>query len=147
MSRRFAVLCAAVLAAAGTGPSAGNGVFRGPIAAQVERVVDGDTIDVRAFIWIGQSLSIRVRIDGVDTPELRGHCPEERRRAEAARAYLMSRVAGAEVRLTAIAYDKYGGRIRAAVSDASGDVATALIARGFARPYHGERRRSWCTPS
>jgi micrococcal nuclease len=144
---RYAAPVFAVLAAIAAGPALGAGEFRGPVAAQVERVIDGDTLDVRAEIWIGQSLNIRVRIDGVDTPEIRGHCAEERQRAEAARAYLSRRIGGAEVRLTAIAYDKYGGRVRAAVSDASGDVATALIAKGFARPYHGERRRSWCAGS
>ena len=40
----------------------------GPVRAVVERVVDGDTVDVRARIWLGQSLTVRVRIDGVDTP-------------------------------------------------------------------------------
>jgi endonuclease YncB( thermonuclease family) len=119
--------------------------IRGPVAATVERVVDGDTLDVRALIWLGQSVNVRVRIDGVDAPELGGHCAEEARRAEAARAYLVRRLRGAEVRLTAIAYDKYGGRVRASVSDGAGDVATALIAKGFARPYRGERRLSWCS--
>ena len=34
--------------------------------------------------------------------------------------------------------------VRARVSDAAGDVASALIALGHARPYRGERRLSWC---
>lgn len=131
-------------AAAAATPAAARDQLRGPVAAEVERVVDGDTLEVRALIWLGQSLNVRVRIEGVNTPELKGRCPEETRRAQAARAYLVQRLGGAEIRLTSIAYDKYGGRVRAAVSDNAGDVATALIAKGFARPYHGERRLSWC---
>ena len=53
----------------------------GPVAATVERVVDGDTIEVKAAIWLGQTLIIRVRIDGVDAPELEARCAEERKLA------------------------------------------------------------------
>jgi endonuclease YncB( thermonuclease family) len=116
----------------------------GPVAATVERVIDGDTIEVRARIWLGQSLSVRVRIDGVDTPELQARCEEEHRMALAARDYLAHRLTGAEVTLTRVVYDKYGGRVRANVADGNGDIARALLAAGFARIYHGERRQPWC---
>jgi micrococcal nuclease len=116
----------------------------GPVQARVERVVDGDTIEVRVQIWLGESLSIRVRLDGVDAPELEARCPEERRMAEAARDFLVRRLDGAEVRLSHVVYDKYGGRVRADVTDSAGDVAAALLAAHLARPYHGERRQPWC---
>jgi endonuclease YncB( thermonuclease family) len=116
----------------------------GPVAAKVERVVDGDTIDVRADIWLGQTLLVRVRIDGVDAPELEARCPEERKLALAAREFLARRLGDAPVKLTRIVYDKYGGRVRADVADSKGDVGEALLAAGLARPYHGERRASWC---
>jgi len=119
--------------------------LEGPVSAKVERVVDGDTIDVRAEIWIGQSLFIRIRIDGVDAPELEARCPEERRLAEKARDYLAHRLAGEEIRLSRIVYYKYGGRVRAEVSDGNGDIGQALLREKLARPYHGERRQPWCT--
>jgi endonuclease YncB( thermonuclease family) len=118
--------------------------FAGPVPATVERVIDGDTIDVRAQIWLGQTLAVRVRIDGVDAPELKARCAEERSMALAARDFLSRRLMGAEVTLTRVVYDKYGGRVRAKVADAKGDVAAALIAAGLARSYHGERREPWC---
>lgn len=120
------------------------GGLAGPITAVVDRVVDGDTIDVRAHIWLGQTLAVRVRIDGVDTPELAARCEEERRMALAARDFLVRRLTGAEVTLTRVAYDKYGGRVRATVSDKNGDIGRALLSEGYARPYGGERRQSWC---
>ena len=141
----LAVLLAAGFAALfAANPTSPAEEFPGPVSAVVERVVDGDTLDVRADIWLGQSLNVRVRIAGVDAPELRARCEEERRRALAARDYLVRRLGGAEVRLSSVVYDKYGGRVRAAVTDADGDVAAALIAKGLARPYHGERRQTWC---
>ena len=119
----------------------------GPVSAHVERVVDGDTIDVRAAIWIGQSLFIRIRIDGIDAPELEARCAEERRMAERSRDYLVRRLSGVDVSLSRIVYDNYGGRVRAQVSDALGDVGEALLKEKLARPYHGERRQPWCTGS
>lgn len=116
----------------------------GPVSAVVERIVDGDTIDVRAHIWLGQSLTVRVRIDGVDAPETRSNCSDERHLATAARDYLMRRLLNKEITLLRVVYDKFGGRVRAEISDADGDIARALIAEGLARPYHGERRQPWC---
>jgi endonuclease YncB( thermonuclease family) len=119
----------------------------GPVAAIVARVIDGDTIEVRAAIWLGQTLIVRVRIDGVDAPELEARCPEERKLALASRDFLVRRLEGAAVKLTHVVYDKYRGRVRADVADATGDVGHALLAAGLARPYHGERREPWCAPA
>ena len=116
----------------------------GPVRAVVERVVDGDTVDVRARIWLGQSLTVRVRIDGVDTPEMRSDCADERRLALAARDYLARRLLNREITLLRVVYDKFGGRVRADISDSDGDIAKGLLEAGFARPYHGERREPWC---
>ncbi|HMI96135.1 MAG TPA: hypothetical protein VK479_06440 [Micropepsaceae bacterium] len=79
----------------------------GPVTAMVERVVDGDTIEVRAAIWLGQTLIVRVRIDGVDAPELEARCAEERKLALAARDFLARRLQGTAVKLTHVVYDKY----------------------------------------
>jgi micrococcal nuclease len=116
----------------------------GPVTATVERVVDGDTIEVRAAIWLGQTLIVRVRIDGVDAPELEARCAEERKLALAARDFLVRRLQGTAVKLTHVVYDKYGGRVRADVADAAGDIAHALLEAGWVRAYHGERREPWC---
>ncbi|MFQ5466725.1 MAG: thermonuclease family protein [Kiloniellaceae bacterium] len=119
----------------------------GPVPAQVVRVIDGDTIQVRARIWLDQEVETRVRLDGVDAPELKARCARERAMAVQARAFLDQRLAapGAPVFLSDIRYGKYAGRVLARVRDASGaDLAEALIAAGLARPYAGKRRASWC---
>jgi len=121
--------------------------FGGPVTAHVERVVDGDTIEVRADIWLEQSVTVRVRIEGVDAPEMEARCESERERAEAARVFLERRIGGGEVQLSQVVYDKYGGRVRAAVADRDGDIAAALLARGLARPYRGGKRMPWCEPA
>jgi endonuclease YncB( thermonuclease family) len=118
--------------------------FAGPVNARVERVLDGDTIEVTAAIWLEQSVSVRVRIDGVDAPELKSDCAAERELARAARTFLAHRIEGAQVTLSRVAYDKYGGRVRASVSDRAGDLASAMIAQGLVRPYRGGKRKPWC---
>src|SRR5262249_17831353 len=106
-------------------PSADS--IEGPVAAKVERVIDGDTIQVQASIWLGQIITTRVRIDGIDAPEPEGRCAEERRLAALARDYLARRVDHRPIQLTHIVYDKYGGRVRATVLDAKGEIGPALI--------------------
>jgi endonuclease YncB( thermonuclease family) len=64
--------------------------------------------------------------------------------ALAARDYLVRRLAGAEITLTHVAYDKYGRRVRATVADSQGDVADALLSEELARAYPGQQREPWC---
>jgi micrococcal nuclease len=118
--------------------------LEGPVAAEVLRVIDGDTLTVRAKIWIGQELTTNVRLLGVNAPELSGDCDEERRLAEAARRFLAERVEGRAVTLRSIALDKFGGRVVAVVEDGAGDLAAALLAARLAVPYDGGRRQPWC---
>ncbi len=83
--------------------AAGADPLPGPIPARVERVVDGDTLAVRARIWPGHEVAVLVRLDGVDAPQLRRpRCARERRRGEAARDALTPLV-GAEVTLNGFA--------------------------------------------
>ena len=117
----------------------------GPIPAEVLKVVDGDTLEVEARIWLGQGVQVSVRLRGVDTPELKGKCEAEREAAAKAKARLMQLVGDGAVKLADVGYDKFGGRVLARVSDSKGrDLAQALIADGLARAYDGRARRAWC---
>ena len=117
----------------------------GPIEADVVRVHDGDTLQVRARIWLGQVINTKVRLAGVDTPELRGRCDREQRMAEAARDFVQRKLNDPRVTLHDIRYGKYAGRVtRGSFSRHGEDLGAALIAAGLARPYRGRRRGSWC---
>lgn len=137
---------ALVLAGVLAGPAfPGQAPLPGPIPADVLDVVDGDTIAVRATIWLGQAVETHVRLEGIDTPELRGRCPQETERAEAARALARRLLADGRARLLDVQADKYGGRVRARVMTSTGaDLAQSLLDAGLARPYHGEKRQPWC---
>ena len=44
----------------------------GPVPGRVMAMIDADTLAVAARIWLGQEVEVRVRLAGVDAPELRG---------------------------------------------------------------------------
>ncbi len=117
----------------------------GPVPALVVDVIDGDTVLVRARIWLGQEVETRVRLDGVDTPELRGKCAAARRLAREARAFVQARVGGRRVLLRDIQYGKYAGRVVARIQAPDGeDLTEALIEAGLGHAYDGARRAPWC---
>lgn len=141
------LLLATCLAAALGGPARGEDVLKGPLEAEVERVVDGDTLAVRVRIWLSQELRVHVRLAGVDTPEsLQPSCAREEALGDSAALFMTARTEGRRVILTDIRPDKWGGRVVARVTTPEGeDLAEALLARGLARPMAGEARAPWCT--
>ncbi len=135
------------LLAASALPVRAGEVLAGPVPALVTAVVDGDTLEVRARIWLGQELTTRVRLAGIDAPEARSDCPRERALAVRARDFLNAslRPAGddgpATIRLHDIRSGKFAGRVLARVESAAGlDLGGALLAAGLARAYDGGRR-------
>ena len=121
-------------------------VIRGPIPATVEPIIDGDTIEVRADVWIGQQIVVRVRLAHVDTPELDARCETERIMAEAARKLVTDLIAGTRIELLNIRGGKYFGRVIADVRTADGfDLADLVLQSGLGRPYHPRAARDpWC---
>ncbi len=113
--------------------------------AEVVRVLDGDTFEARVHIWPGMDVTTRVRLRGIDAPELHARCDDEHVKAIAARDSLTRILSEGAVGISRIGQDKYGGRVDADVSTAkTADVSAALLERGLARRYSGGRRESWC---
>lgn len=136
---------ALLLMAGAAAPLAASETLPGPVPATVVRVIDGDTITVRARIWLGQDVETNVRVAGIDTPELRGACDSERALAVRARDMLIRLIGEQPVALRDIEYGTYAGRVVARVETAAGDVAAPLIEAGLARPYDGDSARDdWC---
>jgi endonuclease YncB( thermonuclease family) len=121
-------------------------LVRGSHPADVLRVLDGDTFEARVRVWPGIEITTKVRLRGIDAPELGGaRCPEERTKAEAARDALKAMLAEGDVAVMRVGLDKYGGRVLAdAATRATPDISAAMLAKGLARPYAGGRRDSWC---
>ena len=128
------------------GQAAPSEALSGPVSAHVERVIDGDTIEVRAHIWLNTDVMVRVRLSGIDTPEIsRADCPAERAKGLTAQARLTSLVQDQSVFLHDVQYGKYAGRVVARVKTDQGiDVSKWLLATGYAVEYSGAQN-NWCT--
>lgn len=122
----------------------------GPVDAYVTGIVDGDTLRVRALVWLDQTVAVSVRLRGIDTPERNAPCALERDLAEKARARLEKLVfagpSGGMVRLRQISRDKYGGRVVAYVDNSAGvSVGDVLLTEKIAQPYRGRHAKPvWC---
>jgi endonuclease YncB( thermonuclease family) len=128
------------------GPAGTADRLDGPVRADLVAVVDGDTVDVRAHVWLGQTVETRVRLDGIDTPEHRGDCPAEEAAAAQAADRLGALLAGGPLALHDVRYGTWAGRVVARVHGPDGtDVGAALIAEGLAAAYDGRGDRpDWC---
>lgn len=139
-------LLLAALAAATPAAAADRAVV--PYAATVVRVVDGDTVNVDIPAWAGTPFTpIAIRVAGIDTPESRkppGKCITEVRRGKLAHAFADTLLRpGAAIVIGYRGHDKYF-RIDADVMIGPQSLADVMIARGYATPYGGGRKRNWC---
>jgi endonuclease YncB( thermonuclease family) len=113
--------------------------------AEVMRVLDGDTFEARVNLWPGLEITTRVRLRGIDAPEMKARCGEERAKAEAARDALRNLLDQGDVGISHVTLDKYGGRVLADASTrVTPNISEALLDAGAVRPYSGGRREGWC---
>ncbi len=142
-NRILSVICFVALAVFS---SIAHAVQYGPYAIAVMRVIDGDTLDVRAEIWPGLDMEVNVRLADVDTPETHGANIPDCERAAGAAATAFTRdwlTAHAPLSLLYLKRDKYG-RVLGRISGGGADLSRDLIQSGHARPYAGGRRAGWC---
>ena len=117
----------------------------GTFDAHALYVIDGDSIKARIRIWLDQDIVTTIRIRGIDAPEIRGKCESEKMRAQQAKTKLQELLREQKLVLTNVERDKFGGRVVADVAtEEKGEIAPLLIAENLARPYFGDRRKSWC---
>jgi len=122
---------------------AGNPDVRHPV--DVIRTIDGDTFEARVHLEPGLDPTTRIRLRGIDAPELKASCPQELAMAEAATGALRAMLSEGDVRIFNIGPDKYSGRVVAdVVTRRTGNVSTAMLAAGHARSYSGGHRNGWC---
>ena len=121
--------------------------------AVVDRVVDGDTIDVTIDLGFSVWKKIRVRMEGINTPESRTRDLEEKKRGLAAKDRLKSILEFNDNKcvLKVSGVGKYGRALATvlveSLSPLNGedgitliDVNKQLIEEGHAVEYHGGKR-------
>ena len=106
---------------------------------------DGDTCYVIAPSLPVPLQKMSVRILGIDTPEIRGKCEEEKKLALEARAFANKMFRDAEtIEFANLDWDKYGGRVLADVYIDGKSYRDEIINTGLARPYDGGTKQEWC---
>jgi endonuclease YncB( thermonuclease family) len=106
-------------------------------APQKVTVIDGDTIVVQGE---------RIRLLGINAPELKGKCREESIRALRARSRLMELIKTAKIDIERDGFDRYR-RTLATVSVAGTDLGHVLMQEGLARKWvqhYGGQPEPWC---
>jgi endonuclease YncB( thermonuclease family) len=109
---------------------------------KVVDVYDGDTITVAAYQG-KRAYGFKVRLRGIDTPELRTRRAVEKAAATRARDYLRELALNCVVSVSRIENDKYGGRYLADVSLNGRSLADTMLEHGLARPYAGKAKKPW----
>lgn len=111
-------------------------------------VIDGDTFRADIVGWSPiVAENIRVRVRGVDSPEIRGKCKQEKMLARKARSFIARLLWTAQsIELRAVERGKYFRLIADVVFDGR-DLATALIESGHGRPAPEGKRHNWCEES
>jgi endonuclease YncB( thermonuclease family) len=143
--RIYLALWAALMVCAMPSGAQAKERLAGPFPFEVLEVIDGDTFRVRVRIWLGQTVDVKVRLKGVDTPEMLGQCAAEKELAQAAKKFAAKWLAENPAQLVGVHYGTYAGRVLARVQPMSGDsLSAALLSQKLAKPYRG-RRASWCS--
>ena len=111
---------------------------------RIKRVIDGDTFEISVNTWPRFADVMSIRIDGIDTAEMRGASEFEKALAQEAKEHLQRILKRALwVRCSNVRRDKFGGRVLASVSANGRCVAKQMISEGLARPYDGGERKPW----
>jgi endonuclease YncB( thermonuclease family) len=122
---------------------AGNSSIRH--AVEVLRTIDGDTFLARVHLKSDLAIVTRVRLRGIDAPELKAACAREFQMAKAATDALRALLDEGSVTIFNVGPDKYFGRVDAdAATGRTQNISSALLASGRVRRYDGGRRDGWC---
>ena len=139
MKKLFLLLCLGFFSAQAA-PEYGS-----VIVSKVISVYDGDTfrVDIDSLPPI-VGKNIPIRLNGVDTPEIRGKCQYEKDLALKARDFVRNKLANAkEIKLSKLQRGKYF-RVVADVYVDGVSLEQELLDNELAYKYTGGKKSSWC---
>ena len=105
----------------------------------VDRVIDGDTVDVDVHLGFNVILSKqRVRLHGIDTPESRTRIKEEKVRGLISKEYLKTACESSTIRLQSKDRGKFGRILGVLYKDNETiSINQKMCEEGYAVPYFG----------
>ena len=116
--------------------------------AKVEKVVDGDTVDLSIDLGFDIHHKIRVRLYGVDTPESRTVNKAEKEAGLKAKEFVKTWTnthAFVVIETIKDKSEKYGRVLANVYSDElkSSCLNTELVSKGFAKGYFGDKKEAF----
>ena len=115
---------------------------------KVTRIIDGDTVEIEApYLPAPLKPVLSIRVLGVDTPEKswRAECETEAARGQEATDFTTMLLNNADtVQVEIVKWDKFGGRVLGDLWINDKSLTAMLIENGYARPYDGGKKQSWC---
>ena len=112
--------------------------------AELDRVVDGDTVDVVLDLGFDVKLhKQRVRLHGIDTPESRTRDLAEKKLGLAAKKRLQELCVG-KFKIKSLGKGKYGRILGIPNTEDGEDICKILIKEGHAVEYYGGKKvKTW----
>jgi micrococcal nuclease len=107
--------------------------------AKVTNVVDGDTIDVQIDLGFSIFINQRIRLNGINTPEIHSTNENEKSKGILAKLRLKELVDGKDIKLITIKKEKFG-RMLGIIYINDQDINAQLIKEGLGISYFGEKR-------
>jgi micrococcal nuclease len=108
------------------------------------KVIDGDTLNAMVDLGFNTWISITIRLDGINTPESRTRDKVEKAKGLAAKDKLKQLMDANKNEFTFISHgvEKFGRCLAEIFVDSLGEISVQknLIAEGFGKEYHGEKR-------
>jgi endonuclease YncB( thermonuclease family) len=124
--------------------------FMPPISkGKVVKVYDGDTITIATKLDGFNNSPVyrfQVRLNGIDTPEIKSHDEKEKEMAQIARDSLHALIFGKIVRLENIQHEKYGRVLCEVILQDDKieiNINQWMIKNKFAIPYDGRKKAEW----
>ena len=112
--------------------------------ATVDRVIDGDTIDVTLELGFDISYRGRIRFQGINAPESRTRDAVEKQAGLAAKRYVEDWINGLEqkiiIQTSLDDRGKYGRILGRILNDEGECLNDEMVSLGHATPYHGGKR-------
>lgn len=136
--------CVLFLLLSSTALASAPKIYGDAVVAEVTSIYDGDTFKVNLQGYppiAGERISIR--INGIDTPEMRDNRPKIKALARKAKQYTVQRLReGKQIILRNMQRGKYF-RIVADVYVDDCSLGQELISAGLAKPYDGGKKPKW----
>lgn len=108
----------------------------------VQQVIDGDTFHITFFIN-SIPITMKLRLFGVDTPELSSKNPLEKEVAKEVTEFLRKRIEHKYFKCELIKHDKYGGRVVGKLFYNGKDLSEFLLDHSLGKCYEGGSKGDW----